>query len=267
MRRAQHTDTKRRRVLGGLVPSVLGLGLAALLAGCGSGQITQTDTQSAAINGANGMTGAIAVRDAQLAYPAGQGGVYQPGTSASLIVSIVNTGRLSDTLVKVTSPAATQVTVDGSASGTKTIPGGFLVSSGTDQDDVTAQAAARTQATDQPGVTATPTAPASSTTSPASGSPASGTGTPSTTASRPGSGPSAGPSSQASANPVTPVGRVTIMLTALRSINGGPLRPGLTIPVTFYFAHAGQVTLDVPIGAPSDNQFQAAQAAPSSSNG
>ncbi len=55
---------------------------------------------------------------------------------------------------------------------------------------------------------------------------------------------------------------MTIDLVGIKSLNGAPLRAGLTIPMTFYFAHAGQVTLpQVPIGAPADG------AARSSSNG
>jgi hypothetical protein len=46
---------------------------------------------------------------------------------------------------------------------------------------------------------------------------------------------------------------VAIVLTGIKTINGAPLRAGLTIPITFYFAQGGQLTLDVPIGAPADN--------------
>jgi copper(I)-binding protein len=45
---------------------------------------------------------------------------------------------------------------------------------------------------------------------------------------------------------------VKIDLVGISSVNGAPLRAGLNIPVTFYFAHAGQVTVQVPIGAPAD---------------
>jgi copper(I)-binding protein len=209
-------------VLSGWVPAALGLGLAALLAGCGSGQITQTDTQEAAVNGANGTVGAIAIRDAQLAYPAASHGVYAPGSTAVLVLTIVNTGINDDQLVKITTPAALGVTIDGAADGTKDLPGGFAVHSGTDMDDESLSAA-----------------PA-----------------PATTSSEPmpsgDSMPSGAPTATSSAAPVAPAA-VRIVLTGIRSYNGGSLRAGLTIPVTFYFAHAGSVTLtDVPIGAPAD---------------
>jgi copper(I)-binding protein len=243
--RAEHHTTTRRRVLAGIVPSVLGVGLAAVLAGCGSGQITQTDTQLSGVNGASATVGSMAIRDAQLAYPADQQGVYQPGSSARLVVTIVNTGLTSDTLVKVTSPGVASITIDGSADGTKLIPGNFSVASGQDEDDSTAgPSSAAVPTTSVPVVTTTTQAP------PSSGQPNSGQ------PSSPASGslvPSAPPTTTASAVPTAP-GVVKIELVGIKSLNGAPLRAGLTIPMTFYFQHAGQVTLaQVPIGAPADS--------------
>ncbi|HKN99026.1 MAG TPA: hypothetical protein VJX10_18035, partial [Pseudonocardiaceae bacterium] len=154
MSRAEHSTPRRRRVLSGIVPSVLGIGLAAVLVGCGAGQITQTAEQESGVNGASGMVGAMAIRDAQLAYPGNQQGTYAPGSTARMILTIVNTGVTDDTLVRITSPAVTSVTIDGSPTGSKVIPGGFSVSSGVDTDDSTASSAA-----------APPTSPAPTTTS------------------------------------------------------------------------------------------------------
>jgi copper(I)-binding protein len=211
-----------------------------VLAGCGAGQISQTATQQAAVNGASGSAGPIAIRDAQLAPPSDPQGVYQPGSTARLIVTIVNTGLSDDTLVKVTSPAVESITIDGSADGTKVLPGGFAVSSGVDSDDMTGGQAGDT-------ASVVPTTAPETTTSSATVSP----GTPSE---------SAKPSGSSTA-PVPP-GKVRIDLVQIKSINGGPLRAGMTIPLTFYFAHAGQVTLpQVPIGAPADGS------SPSSANG
>jgi copper(I)-binding protein len=230
--RAEHPTTQhavaRRRVLAGLVPSVLGLGLAALLTGCGAGQISQTATQVPAVNGASGSVGPIAIRDVQLAPPNNAQQVYQPGSTARLIATIVNTGLSDDTLVKITSPAVTSITIDGSANGTKVIPGGFAVASGVDDDDMTVNSSAGSSSV----VATTPSTPAA----PSGASSPSGSAQPS-----------------ASSAPVPPA-KITIDLVAIKSINGGPLRAGMTIPMTFYFAHAGQVTLQqVPIGAPADN--------------
>jgi copper(I)-binding protein len=237
--RAEHHTTTRRRVLAGIVPSVLGIGLAAVLTGCGAGQITQTDTQLSGVNGASATVGSMAIRNAQLAYPGDQQGVYQPGSNARLVVTIVNTGLTSDTLVKVTSPGVGSITIDGSADGTKLIPGNFSVSSGLDEDDsITVPSSAAAPTTTVPTVTTTQAPPSS--------------GEPST----PPSGslvPSAPPTTTASAIPTVP-GVVKIELVGIKSLNGAPLRAGLTIPMTFYFQHAGQVTLvQVPIGAPADS--------------
>jgi hypothetical protein len=221
-----------------LVPGVLGL---ALLTACGAGQITQTDTQSSAVNGDSGMAGPLAVRNAQLAFPANTQGIYEPGSSARVIVTIVNTGLTADTLTKITSPAAVSVTIDGSTSGDKLVPGDFSVASGTDADDSFANAAASAVPT-----TTTPT-PSASVGAGEPGSPASGAASPSGSVS-----PSVSVVPSASAAPSAP-GRITIELVGIKSINGGALRPGLTIPITFYFAHAGQVTLGhVPIGDAPD---------------
>ncbi|HEX3649517.1 MAG TPA: hypothetical protein VHV49_13910 [Pseudonocardiaceae bacterium] len=231
MSRAEHSTPTRRRVLSGIVPSVLGIGLAAVLVGCGAGQITQTATQQSAVNGASGMIGPMALRDVQLAYPGNQQGTYAPGSTARLILTIVNTGVADDTLVRITSPAVTSVTIDGSATGSKVIPGGFSVASGLDSDDSTASSAAAPSSPSPAPTTATSAPQASGSVAPSPSAPSAPTTT-----------------SAASTAPA----KVTIELVGIRSVNGGPLRAGLTIPMTFYFAHAGQVTLaQVPIGAPS----------------
>lgn len=224
-----------------LVPAVATLGLGLLLAGCGSGQITQTDTQVAGVNGASGTIGAMAVRSAELAFPPNSAqGVYQPGSNATLIVTIVNTGITSDTLVGISTPAADGVTIDGSPNGTKVVPGGFAVRSGMDVDgtDTTAGTTSATAPTATPLTTSATTTGSVPGTSGATASAPSGTTTtaPSTTAA-----PALSPST------------VQIVLTGIKEVNGAPLRSGLTIPITFSFAHAGQVTVAVPIGAPPDN--------------
>lgn len=248
MSRAEHHTTTRRRVLAGIVPSVLGIGLAAVLAGCGSGQITQTDTQLSGVNGASATVGSMAIRNAQLAYPPDQQGVYPPGSNARLIVTIVNTGLTSDTLVKVTSPGVSSITIDGSADGTKLIPGNFSVASGQDEDDSTVgPSSAAVPTTSVPVVTTTTQAP------PSSGQPSSGQPSSPASGSLVPSAPSVPPTTTASAQPTAP-GVVKIELVGIKSLNGAPLRAGLTIPMTFYFQHAGQVTLpQVPIGAPADS--------------
>jgi copper(I)-binding protein len=210
-----------------------------VLTGCGAGQITQTDTQIASIDGANGDVGSMSVRNVTLAFPANAQGVYPPGASAALVVTIVNNGLTADTLTGVSSPAVTSATIDGSPNGHKDIPGGFSVTS-----------FGQTSASSAPTTTTLPSAPASASQPPSSNAPSSGASVPPGVPN--GSGHiSPAPPAPTSAVPELP-GTITIELIGIKSINGAPLRAGLTIPVTFTFAHAGQVTLaQVPIGAPS----------------
>lgn len=113
-----------------LAPAVLGIAVALVAGGCAAGQVTQTDSQVAAVNGAGGTVGPIAVRDAVLEYPGDPAG-YTAGADAPLLVSIANSGDMADELVSVTTPAAGDVTVEGRA----TIPSGFAVSSAGDGPD------------------------------------------------------------------------------------------------------------------------------------
>jgi copper(I)-binding protein len=239
-----------------VAPAAAGIGLALLLTGCGSGQITQTDTQVAAVNGASGTVGAMAVRGAELAFPSNSAqGVYAPGSSAPLIVTIVNTGVTPDTLTGVSTPAAESVTVDGSPTGTRPIAGGFAIISGRDVDD-----------SDTTGVL-TPLTQAPSTSTPAGqGAGQTSGSTPETSAQESPSGAQAGEGGGGKAVPSTTVApalapaKVEIVLTGIKTYNGAPLRSGLTIPITFTFAHAGRVTVEVPIAAPADNYTPASSA-------
>ncbi|MDN5914960.1 MAG: copper chaperone PCu(A)C [Pseudonocardia sp.] len=85
----------------------------ALAAGCGAGQISQTANSVTATNGAEGTTGTIAVRDAQLASrpPVAGDALHQLGADVPVKLTIVNqaTGRVPgvirpDRLVSVSSP-------------------------------------------------------------------------------------------------------------------------------------------------------------------
>ena len=110
------TRTRRLR------PSLLGaLVLAGTLAlsGCGSGQLAQTSEESAAVNGAGAQVGDIVIRDMQVAYPArpaSPDAIYPQGGTAPLKFGIVNESPTVDRLVRVSSPAATSVTIGGDPS-------------------------------------------------------------------------------------------------------------------------------------------------------
>lgn len=100
----------------------------AALAGCSAGQITQTDSQVAAVDGANGDLGNIALRDVLIPWktlPPSRDGTYRAGSNVPVLLTIVNQGASTDELIAVTSPAASRVLV----LGTSTIPPGTNVTS------------------------------------------------------------------------------------------------------------------------------------------
>lgn len=104
--------------------ALVGLAVALAASGCAAGQVTQTDAQDAAINGANGDAGPIALRDVVIAYPGGEEVFgYEAGQDAPLLLTITNSSDLPDELVSITTPAASEVTVTGRT----TIPGDFAV--------------------------------------------------------------------------------------------------------------------------------------------
>ncbi|RRO17369.1 copper chaperone PCu(A)C [Saccharopolyspora rhizosphaerae] len=157
-----------------MIPAALGLGAVVALAGCSAGQVTETDTQVAAVNGGSGDAKQVAVRNATLAFPP-QGAFYRAGSSAPVQVVLSNEGP-NDKLVQVSSPYA----ASGQVSGTTDLPSNTALHA---------------------------------------------------------TGPSAQPAS---------TGERTVQIT----LNGlkQDITPGVTIPVTFVFAQAGQVTVQVPIG-------------------
>jgi len=99
------------------------------LAGCGAGQIAQTATQRAAVDGASGDAGDdIALRDVLMPSSPNPGGSYPVGSNVPVRVTIINSGGEADELVAVTSPMAGRVQV----SGTVRIPPRTNVVSDTD---------------------------------------------------------------------------------------------------------------------------------------
>ncbi|GAB3475823.1 copper chaperone PCu(A)C [Amycolatopsis cihanbeyliensis] len=177
---------QKRRVLGS---AALGLAAAIVVAGCGAGQITQTDTQQAAVNGAQATVGSLAIRDAVLAYPPNDS-VYRAGSSAELNLRVINDGDQPAELVSVSSDAAANAII----SGASTIAGRNVLVIGSTEGEV-----------------------------PDFQRP---TGGPDGEPERPGEG--------------------GIVLRGLAY----DVRPGMNVPVTFTFADAGQVTVELPIGVP-----------------
>lgn len=236
MSRAQQNSGASRR-LAATVALAAGLGLAA--AGCSAGQVTQTDTQVAAVNGVSGHVGQIDVRDAQLQYPL-KTKFYRAGDDARLIVTIVNNGTSPDKLTSITSPSAGPAQIEGD---TQILPG-TAMSSGQDQDDALSPEEQRSAGASASATATTSASPASSSVAPTSSS-AGASSSVEVTSSQASSAGASSASSSSVAGPL-PIRMVKITLTKLAQ----QLYSGQTIKVTFLFQNAGPLTLDVPV-APS----------------
>lgn len=198
MSRGQQNSTGRLR------RASAALGLAAIMAtaACSAGQVAQTAEHQPAVNGAIAEVGAIALRDAKLAYP--HEGHFSAGEDAPVIAALVNTGTEADTLVSASSPVAGSVEITGDTA----LPGGVALMSGTPGEE----AKAPTTTTATSSATTTTSAPATTTSA------------------------------------AVELGKVEIVLTGLKE----DLHPGKVYPVTFVFAKAGSITVNLPIAAPSE---------------
>lgn len=108
MSRPQHQKVVRLR----LVPAAIGVGAALALTGCSAGQVTQTDTQVAAVNGASGQAGPVTVRNAEFSFPSNQP-YYPVGSSVPVEVVLANNGTTGDQLVEVRSEYAGSAEISG----------------------------------------------------------------------------------------------------------------------------------------------------------
>jgi len=97
--------------------AVGGVAVGALaLAGCGAGQVAQTAEQVAAVGGAGVTVGDLAIRNAEIDFPAGlsgKGPVVRAGGSAQVSMTMVNSGNTPDRLLSASSPAGSGVTLSG----------------------------------------------------------------------------------------------------------------------------------------------------------
>lgn len=97
-----------RRVL---VPVAAVMAAALTLTGCSAGKISQTASEVAAIDGANGTVGHIGVRNALLASPTGSN--YAKGASIPMQLFVSNSGNTAVKLTGITTPAASSVQIGG----------------------------------------------------------------------------------------------------------------------------------------------------------
>ncbi|WP_103351122.1 hypothetical protein [Amycolatopsis sp. CA-128772] len=229
---------QNRRVLGA---GVLALGAALALAGCGAGQITQTSTQQAAVNGTHAQVKNIDLRNAAVQYPTSGPG-YPAGATPALTLTIVNRDARDDSLVSVTVEGGGQATISGS----KAVVAAHSLVIG---PDAAAESTNEVQPTSSGAPTSSSAAPTSSGTPTSSSAPAGSSSATNSPGNLTATATSEVPSSGPAATPTAPekVGQATVTLPALKQ----PLWPGQVIKVTFVFQNAGPVTVDLPIAAPA----------------
>ena len=249
------------------------------LAGCGAGQITQTGSQASGVGGASANIGQIAVREAAFAFT-GDGktaAIYRAGGEAPLTMTVVNFGSQVDKLTNVSSPAAESAQITGDS----TIASGRVLLVEGSPPSAPAEAAPGASAQATPGARPSATPGASAQATPAPGASAQATPAPSASKATPALGPTeqassapaagaapgarpapatAGPEAAATAaagaaapsSGVVAPGTTTaqVVLTGLKQ----DLQVGPTYPVVLTFQRAGEVTIQVPVANPSENQ-------------
>lgn len=210
------------RPLRKLVPAVA-IGVSALLGivGCSAGQVAQTAEMEPAVNGNSGRVGTLALRNVEVAFPE-NGEPYTAGDDAPLLLSIVNTGLDDDELVGVTSPAGEAELI-----GNPAIPGGTALQIVLPDENTSVSATTTTSETSEAPETGESEAP-------------SGSESPSATTTT---------ESPAETEAVSPpvVGTMSVVITGLTA----DLPYGKNVPVTFEFANAGKITIQVPVAAPA----------------
>ncbi|MGV0626885.1 hypothetical protein [Mycolicibacter minnesotensis] len=118
--------------------AAIGLVAAAALAGCGTGQISQTADQAAAVNGSSATVGNLALRDVRI-QATQSGDALEPGKTVDLVFVVSNQSpETSDELTEIT----TSVGKVSPLSGSKTVPvdGVLIVSAPAGPDLPTAPA-------------------------------------------------------------------------------------------------------------------------------
>lgn len=103
-------DSRRTAARIGLAAA--GLVVAATLAGCGAGQVSQVATQEPAVNGTLGNLGPIALRNVHI-QAVETGEALEPGSDVALILAVANSSPdVNDRLVGITTDVG-EVTLTG----------------------------------------------------------------------------------------------------------------------------------------------------------
>lgn len=208
--------TARRIGIGALAACSL------LLTSCAAGQHAATARQIPPIDGTNGSVGQIDLRGVSIVAPA-EGTAHKAGSDAAVTVVIVNNGTAADTLTGVTTEAAANWAVFAN------------------QADASAAASAAAPSTSES---------------------ASGSASASSSESGSGSASASAPAKSPSGVATLPVGVTSVDIPGSSSVSfgmpsskgalllldlKGQLFPAQSVPVTFTFKNAGEVTLQVPV--------------------
>ncbi|MDI9896207.1 hypothetical protein QM797_15890 [Rhodococcus sp. IEGM 1381] len=160
-------------------------GGALALTACGAGQISQTATQVAAVNGNSADVGDIQLRNVHVVYPNSQEYSIEPGGTVELGFTAINSNpAVADELTGISSPEAQITIVDEAEPGSTEIAASTALGAGAPAD---------TQLDD----------------------------------------------------PLVPIQLIKVEMADISE----NVRPGLTLPVTFEFANAGEVVVNVPVDA------------------
>lgn len=160
-------------------------GGALALTACGAGQISQTATQVAAVNGNSADVGAIQLRNVHVVYPDSQEYSIEPGGTVELGFTAINSDpAAADELTGISSPEAQITIVDDAEPGSNEIAPLTALGAGSPAD---------VQLDD----------------------------------------------------PLLPIQLIKVEMADISE----NVRPGLTLPVTFEFANAGEVVVNVPVDA------------------
>ncbi|WP_305093760.1 hypothetical protein [Prescottella sp. R16] len=94
----------------------LAAGATLVLSACGAGQISQTATQAAAVNGNQATDGDIALRNVHVLYPNSEEFSIEPGGTAQLAFTAVNLSEFAtDRLKSIKTDYAASVVIDDEA--------------------------------------------------------------------------------------------------------------------------------------------------------
>ncbi|WP_433670155.1 hypothetical protein ACQP06_02445 [Nocardia sp. CA-136227] len=108
--KATTASKSRRRAV---TVAALAAGAVLALSGCGAGQISQTATQVAAVNGSTANVGSIALRDVRFLLPQGEESGNTKGGKAVLAFTAVNmSDSKTDELVSITAEGLGTVKLD-----------------------------------------------------------------------------------------------------------------------------------------------------------